>query len=108
VIKAFARRVIILSLGCLIAALIFWGNEVLSETKNVHMEFSFHIFLIEKNCQIVIWLVNAQGVFVDTVYVTRKVAKKGLGNRGGKINSDLSTLTTSLRLIEKVEAVYHP
>ena len=85
-IKAFARRVIILSLGCLIAALIFWGNEVLAETKNVHMEFSFHIFLIEKNCQIAIWLVNEQGVFVDTVYVTRKVAKKGLGNRGGKID----------------------
>jgi len=26
----------------------------------------------------------------------------------GKINLDLSTLTTSLRLIEKIEAVYHP
>jgi len=33
-----------------------------------------------------IWLVNEQGVFVDTVYVTRKVAKKGLGNRGGEID----------------------
>ena len=43
------------------------------------MEFAFRIVLTGKKCQMAIWLVNEQGVFVDTVYVTRKVAKKGLG-----------------------------
>lgn len=86
VITTFARRVITLSLGCLIAALILWGSEVFAETKNVQAEFTFHIVLTDKNCQMAIWLVNEQGVFEDTVYVTRKVAKEGLGNRGGEID----------------------
>jgi hypothetical protein len=85
-IKAFARRVIILCLGYLLAVQIFGGSEVLAETKNAQMKFTFNIVLTEKKCQMAIWLVNEQGVFVDTVYVTRKVAQKGLGNRGGEID----------------------
>ena len=85
-IKALARKVIILCLGCLFVVLIFWGSEVLSEKKNAQMKITFSIILTGKKCQMAIWLVNEQGVFVDTVYVTRKVAKKGLGNRGGGID----------------------
>jgi hypothetical protein len=84
--KASLRRFIILCLGCMFPVLIFGGSKVLAETKNVQMEFTFHVFLAEKSCQMAIWLVNEQGVFVDTVYVTRKVAEKGLGNRGGQID----------------------
>ena len=36
-----------------------------------------------------IWLVNEKGLFVDTIYATKKVAKKGLGNRGGDIDDKL-------------------
>jgi hypothetical protein len=81
-----ARRVNILCLGCLFTALIFCWSDVSAETENVQTEITFHIVLTEKNCQMAIWLVNEEGVFVDTVYVTGKVARKGLGNRGGKID----------------------
>ena len=85
-IRAISLRVIISGLVCLFAALTFWESEVLAGTNNVQMEITFRIFLKEKNCQIAVWLVNEQGVFVDTVYVTRKVAREGLGNRGGDID----------------------
>ena len=86
-IKEFARRGTILCFCCLFAVVIFWGSEVFAETKNAQMTFSFSIVLAEKKCQMAIWLVSEQGVFVDTVYVTKKVAKKGLGNRGGEIDN---------------------
>jgi hypothetical protein len=88
-IQKFGRRVIISYLGCIFAVLTFWGSEVLAETKNDQPEFTFRIVLTEKNCQIAIWLVDEQGTFVDTVYVTRKVAKKGMGNRSGEIDDKL-------------------
>ena len=34
----------------------------------------------------VIWFADEQGAFADTVYVTRKVAKKGLGNQRKLLN----------------------
>ncbi len=55
--------------------------------------FSFKIALAEKKCQIAIWLTDEQGGFVDTIYATRKIAKKGLGNRKGKLD-DKSWLGT--------------
>ena len=78
-VSAFVRRVIILCLSCLFVVLLIGESAVLAETKNIQMEFAFRIVLTGKKCQMAIWLVNEQGVFVDTVYVTRKVAKKGLG-----------------------------
>ena len=87
--KAFTRRITILCLVCLFVSPIFWGSEALSETNTVQMEFTFNILLTEKKCQMAIWLVNEQGLFVDTIYATKKVAKKGLGNRGGEIDDKL-------------------
>ena len=79
--KSMNRRVIILCFVCFFAVLSFWKTGIGAEKKNGPEEFAFHIFLTEKNCQIAIWLIDAQGDFVDTVYVTRKVAEGGLGNR---------------------------
>ncbi len=55
--------------------------------------FTFKIVLAEKKCQMAIWLTTEQGDFIDTVYVTRKTAQKGLGNRRGKLD-DKSWLGT--------------
>ena len=85
-IRVFTRKRVILSFTCLLVLLIFGKSEGAAEQKNSPMEFTFSIVLTEKNCQMAIWLVNDQGVFVDTIYVTRKVAKKGLGNRKGEID----------------------
>jgi len=76
----------VLWLGGLFSAPIFWENQVLAEGKNTQQDFSFTIGLAEKKCQMAIWLTDEKGVFVDTVYVTEKVAKKGLGNRGGGLD----------------------
>ena len=70
----------------LVIIMIFWGSQVVAEVKEGHQIFSFRLLLFEKKCQIAIWLTDEQGVFVDTVYVTRKVAKKGLGNRRGGLD----------------------
>jgi hypothetical protein len=82
----FNRKTIVLGLGCLLAVLVFWVGEVVAEAKNNQAEFTFNIVLSQKKCQMAIWLVNEQGTFVDTVYVTKKIAQKGLGNRGGKLD----------------------
>lgn len=83
--------------GCLIVVFIFLGSHSFAETKNDQMEITFNIVLAKKSCQMAIWLINEKGVFIDTVYVTRKTAQKGLGNRGGELDdrlggSRLSTL----------------
>jgi len=66
--------------------LILLGSQVVAEVKEGHQTFSFRLLLSEKKYQIAIWLTDEQGVFVDTVYVTLKVAKKGLGNRRGGLD----------------------
>ena len=87
--KICIRRGIVLFLGSLFAILSFWGDHVFAETKTAQMEFTFNIVLTEKNCQIAVWLVDEQGEFVETVYVTRKTAQKGLGNRGGELDDKM-------------------
>jgi len=46
----------------------------------------FRLLLAEKKCQLAIWLTDRDDRFLDTVYVTRKTAQKGLGNRGGELD----------------------
>ena len=60
--------------------------SVSAEEKAVNQTVSINLMLSEKKCTLAIWLTDAEGAFVDTVYVTRKVAQKGLGNRGGKLD----------------------
>ena len=84
--RAFFRGGIAQWLLPLVIILILWGSQVVAEVKEGHQTFSFRLHLSEKKCQMAIWLTDEQGVFVDTVYVTRKVAKKGLGNRRGGLD----------------------
>lgn len=88
-IKSLFQSRMKLSLVCLFAVFLFWGSQLLAETMNDQEAFTFNIVLAKKNCQIAIWLVNAKGEFIDTVYVTRKTAKKGLGNKGGELDDKL-------------------
>ena len=66
--------------------IILWGNQALAEVKQEHPVFTFRLLLTEKKCQMAIWVTDKHGIFVDTVYVTRKIAKKGLGNRRGGLD----------------------
>jgi hypothetical protein len=70
-------------LGCLSVTLIIGIVESPAENQDM---VSFRIHLTEKGCQMAIWLADGQGKFIDTIYVTRKVALKGLGNRGGGLD----------------------
>jgi len=85
-LRAFFRGGIAQWLLPSVIILILWGSQVVAEVKEGHQTFSFRLHLSEKKCQMAIWLTDEQGVFVDTVYVTRKVAKKGLGNRRGGLD----------------------
>ena len=82
---------------CVIVVLCFLSASVFAEDKAANQTFAFKLLLSDKKCQIAIWITDEQGSFVDTVYVTRKIAQKGLGNRGGSLDdkwggSRLSTL----------------
>lgn len=80
------QRVVVVCFGCLFLILICGSSRVFAETRTVEMTLSVKIELAKKSCQMAIWLVDDRGVFVDTIYVTRKVGQKGLGNRGGGID----------------------
>ncbi len=84
--RSVVRWVIILCAGGLLSALIPLGSQPSAEPKNARQAFSFSMVLSNKKCQIAIWLTDEQGAFVDTVCVTNKIAKKGLGNRGGGLD----------------------
>jgi hypothetical protein len=73
---------------CLLIFLL-WLNYVFADLKNSDMAFTFKTNLSERSCQMAIWMTNEKGEFVDTVYVTRKIAQKGLGNRGGQLDDRL-------------------
>ena len=60
--------------------------ELFCESQNSGPVLSFRIVLTQKGCQLAIWLTDEAGAFIDTVYVTRKTALKGLGNRGGGLD----------------------
>jgi hypothetical protein len=98
----FQTKFRINSLKCLTvlyltAALLCLFASIFAEAKTADQIFTFKLLLAEKKCQIAIWLTDEKGVFIDTIYVTRKTAQRGLGNRGGSLDdkwggSRLSTL----------------
>lgn len=69
-----------------IVVLTLLSASVFAEEKATNQTLSFKLLLSEKKCQIAIWLTDEKGAFIDTVYVTRKVGQKGLGNRGGSLD----------------------
>ena len=81
----------------LVAIQLLMFGSVAADAASVNQTFSFRLLLSGKKSQIAIWLTDEKGNFVDTIYVTRKTAQKGLGNRGGSLDdkwggSRLSTL----------------
>lgn len=85
-VDVLTQRAAMVCFGCLFLILICGSSRIFAETQNVEMSLSVNVVLAAKNCQLAIWLVDARGTFVDTLYVTRKVGQKGLGNRGGGID----------------------
>lgn len=88
-IKQLLKKRSMLFPFCLFACFLFWGSQLFSETTNNQAELKFKIKLAKKNCQIAIWLANDKGEYIETIYITRKTAKKGLGNRGGELDDRL-------------------
>lgn len=86
VFKSFYGLGVALMLTTLISPLNLWGGQVAKTTEKGQNVFYFRLHLSEKKCQLAIWLADEKGTFVDTVYVTRSVAKKGLGNRRGGLD----------------------
>jgi hypothetical protein len=57
---------------------------------------SLTITLGEKNCQVAVWIADARGNFIHTIYVSRKTGRKGLGNRGGGLDDKFGGSRLSL------------
>jgi hypothetical protein len=84
--RAVARKI---AARCFIG-LLFLLNlrpaNLFGESQNSGPVLCFRIVLTQQGCQLAIWLTDESGTFIDTVCVTRKTARKGLGNRGGGLD----------------------
>jgi len=88
--KSSLRIRIALLIAGLAVCLPFWTEiAVAEEGAGSSQEITFRILLSKGKCQLAVWLTDEQGNFVDTVYVTRKIAQKGLGNRKGQLDAKL-------------------
>ena len=67
----------------------FWTEVAVAEGAGSPQEVTFRILLSKGKCQLAVWLADEDGGYVDTVYVTRGVAQKGLGNRKGRLDAKL-------------------
>jgi hypothetical protein len=72
-----------------------WNGHAAAEAAAGSQEITFRILLSKGKCQFAVWLTDDDGDFVDTVYVTRSVAQKGLGNRKGDLDGKLGGARTS-------------
>jgi len=84
--KSVLGAAIILGISGLLAPIPLWHGQIAAQEEDEPHGFSFRIHLTKRMCQLAVWLEDEQRVFIDTIYVTRKVAKKGLGNRGKEID----------------------
>jgi hypothetical protein len=73
----------------LVFSLLLLQGYAATEAEDSSQEVRFRLLLSKGKCQFAIWVTDSKGAFLDTVYVTRYVAKKGLGNRGGKLDGKL-------------------
>lgn len=67
-------------------AILLWLGAAPGVVEAKDGEFGFIIDLNESKPQLAVWLEDEKGRFVDTVYVTRKIGRRGMGNRGGGID----------------------
>jgi hypothetical protein len=87
-VSSLALR-IALSLAALAICLLLWQGYAATEAEDSSQEVVFRLLMSKSKCQLAIWLTDEEGAFIDTVYVTKKTAQKGLGNRGGKLDGKL-------------------
>jgi hypothetical protein len=80
---------IVSSFSGLCILLLLWQGQIVAEAQNADRALSFSLVLSQKGCQLAIWIEDEHGSFVDTIYVTRKIAKKGMGNRKGDLDAFL-------------------
>lgn len=66
-----------------------WGGHSVKQAAAGSQEITFRLLVSKGKCQLAVWLTDDSGGFVDTVYVTRKIAQKGLGNRRGRLDAKL-------------------
>ena len=81
-LSMLAAAIVISATGISIA-----GTE--KKTSGGMPELALSIALSEKKCQIAVWITDASGKYIDTVYVSRKTGQRGLGNRGGELDGKL-------------------
>jgi hypothetical protein len=86
--SSLSMRIVLLMAGAVVCSLLGPGHAE-TGAQDGSQEVVFRLLLSKAKCQLAIWVTDSKGVFVDTVYVTRYVAKKGLGNRGGKLDGKL-------------------
>jgi len=84
--RLFPGARIVSLFGGLLILLFLWESQIMAEGQDKDQALSFRLLLSEKGCQLAIWIEDEHGSFVDTIYVTRKVAKKGMGNRKGDLD----------------------
>jgi len=85
-VGGIARKIAVHFFVGLFFLMILRPGNLLGESQNSGPVLSFRIVLTQKGCQLAVWLTDEAGAFIDTVYVTRKTARKGLGNRGGELD----------------------
>ena len=85
-LRAATCKIVVRCFISLFFLMILRPGDLLGESQNGGPVLSFRIVLTQKGCQLAIWLNDESGMFVDTVYVTRKTAREGLGNRGGELD----------------------
>ena len=85
-IRAAAREIGERLLIGLFLLLILRPAGLLADSQTSGQVLTLRIILTQKGCQLAIWLTDEDGTFIDTVYVTRKTARLGLGNRGGALD----------------------
>ena len=83
------RTVLVAGLAALLTLIPHWTGTRAEVVEPEQHGFVFYIELTKGMCQLAVWVEDEKGTFVDTVYVTRKIAKKGLGNRKGGIDDKM-------------------
>ncbi|MEJ2098734.1 MAG: hypothetical protein P8X68_02000 [Desulfobacterales bacterium] len=88
-LKTVARKIAVRCFIGLFFLMILRPGDLFGESQNSGPVLSLRIVLTQNGCQLAIWLNDESGKFIDTIYVTRKTARKGLGNRGGGLDDRL-------------------
>lgn len=84
--KLIMRSIIFVTAFSFATAHVLLPGSVAADEPKANQTLSFKLLLSGKKNQIAIWLTDDKDKFIDTIYVTRKIAQRGLGNRGGSLD----------------------